>query len=71
MGVEWGHLFFLDILYGLDVDMFLDHRVFGGRWSTFLLLVIPLYDALFIWTDLYRLEFWVVIEGLIHGTIRY
>jgi hypothetical protein len=65
MGVERGHLLFLDVLYGLDLDVFLDYRVFGGRRGT--LLVVPLYDALFVWTDLDGLESRVASEGLIQG----
>ena len=70
MGVERGHLLFLDVLNGLDLDMFLDNRVFGGRRGS--LLVVPLYDALFVWTDLDGLESGVAIEGLIQkGAIRH
>jgi len=65
MGVERGHLLLLDVLNGLDLDVFLDHRVFGGRRGT--LLVVPLHNALFVWTDLDGLESGVAIEGLIQG----
>jgi hypothetical protein len=65
MRVEGGHLLFLDVLNGLDLDVLLDHRVFSGRRGS--LLVAPLYDALFVWADFDGLESRIASEGLIQG----